>query len=336
MFEISKLKNVFIKVRTSIKLISLVLIAGLLILGVVSYIYKPIYSVTLNGEFLGYSENKSKLQKQINDYVEKGGDNNLAFIELGSMPEYKLCLLKKDITTNDEEIFNKVVETGTKYYRYYAIREDAEEKYYVASIAEAENIVQTLKEKCSDNQDRISIVEKYELSLADFTEADEVIKDLYIPPAIRKAVSIAKVSNTYVNTSREMSNDSSPLGVSLIKPLNGTISSKFGSRSSVRSGVHTGLDIATSYGASIKAAATGTVAFAGYKGSLGNLVVISHGNGVQTYYGHCSDIFVGEGDQVSQGAVIAKVGMTGNTTGPHLHLEIRVNGVARNPQNYLY
>ena len=66
------------------------------------------------------------------------------------------------------------------------------------------------------------------------------------------------------------------------------------------------------------------------------MLVITHGNGVQTYYGHCSKLYVSAGTTVSQGQTIAAVGSTGNSTGPHLHLEIRINGVAYNPQNYLY
>ena len=66
------------------------------------------------------------------------------------------------------------------------------------------------------------------------------------------------------------------------------------------------------------------------------MVVINHGNGVETYYGHCSKLYVKAGQHVNQGDAIAAVGNTGNSTGPHLHLEIRLNGVAYNPQNYLY
>lgn len=66
------------------------------------------------------------------------------------------------------------------------------------------------------------------------------------------------------------------------------------------------------------------------------MIVVSHGNGVQTYYCHCSKLYAKAGQQVSQGQSIAAVGSTGNSTGPHLHLEVRVNGVAYNPQNYVY
>ena len=66
------------------------------------------------------------------------------------------------------------------------------------------------------------------------------------------------------------------------------------------------------------------------------MIVISHGNGVETYYGHCSKLYGNVGEQVSQGEAIAEVGSTGNSTGNHLHLEIRINGVAYNPENYVY
>ena len=69
---------------------------------------------------------------------------------------------------------------------------------------------------------------------------------------------------------------------------------------------------------------------------MGNFVKISHGNGVETVYGHCSKLYVTTGQTVAQGEAIAAVGSTGNSTGPHLHLEIRVNGVRQNPQIYLY
>ena len=66
------------------------------------------------------------------------------------------------------------------------------------------------------------------------------------------------------------------------------------------------------------------------------MVIVNHGNGVKTYYGHCSKIYVSVGDTVTKDTVIAAMGSTGNSTGPHLHLEIRINGTVLNPQNYLY
>ena len=121
------------------------------------------------------------------------------------------------------------------------------------------------------------------------------------------------------------------LGISLVKPVSGVLTSRFGAR---WGRTHTGIDIGAPTGTSIKAAAAGKVIFSGWKGTLGKLVVISHENGIQTYYGHCS-LLVSAGDTVSAGQLVAKVGNTGRSTGPHLHFEIRVNGSAINPQKYI-
>ena len=82
--------------------------------------------------------------------------------------------------------------------------------------------------------------------------------------------------------------------------------------------------------------AAGTVISAKYEGSYGNLVKIDHGNGVETWYAHTSKMYIKAGQKVESGDVIAAVGSTGNSTGPHLHLEIRINGEHVNPQKYLY
>ena len=119
-------------------------------------------------------------------------------------------------------------------------------------------------------------------------------------------------------------------------PVTGVISSRYGSVSSLRVSTHTGLDIAAPYGTAIKAVADGTVTFAAYSGSYGYLVKIDHGNGVETWYGHTSKMYVKAGEKVNAGDTIAAVGSTGNSTGNHLHLEIRINGKHVNPQKYLY
>ena len=119
-------------------------------------------------------------------------------------------------------------------------------------------------------------------------------------------------------------------------PVTGTISSRYGVSSKIRVSTHTGLDIAATTGTPIKVVADGTVAFAAYSGSYGYLVKVDHGNGVETWYGHTSKILVKEGQEVKAGDTIALVGSTGNSTGPHLHFEVRINGEHVNPQKYLY
>lgn len=119
-------------------------------------------------------------------------------------------------------------------------------------------------------------------------------------------------------------------------PVSGRISSYFGYRSIFGTySYHGGIDIATSYGTSIAAADGGTVIWSGYKGTYGYLVIIDHGNGVHSYYGHCSSLLVSAGDKVYKGQTIARVGSTGRSTGNHCHFEIRINGTSVNPLSYL-
>lgn len=116
------------------------------------------------------------------------------------------------------------------------------------------------------------------------------------------------------------------------------ISSEFGGRASpggIGSTNHKGRDYAASAGSPIYAAASGSVTTVSYSGARGNYVVINHGNGLATLYQHCSAIYVSEGQSVSVGQNIAAVGSTGNSTGPHLHFEVHVNGTPVDPRLYL-
>ena len=331
------LKKVMIHTKRSIKFIVLFMISTFLIVGAIAFLYKPTYGVFMDGEQIGYTENKAELQHKINNYIENGEDEegNIAFVQVANLPSYQLCLLKKNVITNDEEIFEKVKQQGITYYRYYAIVEDEEEKAYVSDFEEAEQVVNGLKEKNSSNLEKISIVEKYEETLQELITTEDAIAKLYTAPIVTTKVAKTKTTGS-VNTSLTTSGAKVDIGISLIRPISGVISSRFGVRSSIRRSSHTGLDIAASTGTPIAAAASGTVTFSGRKGSYGNMLVITHGNGVQTYYAHCNALYVSAGTQVSQGQIIAAVGSTGNSTGPHLHLEVRVNGIAYNPQNYVY
>ena len=332
------IKKILIFARKSMKLTILIAVSIFLIICAVALFFKPIYSVTINGEAVGYSKDKSKLQTRINKYMENGEENNsnIAFVQVDNLPEYKMCLLKRNIVTNDDEIFEKIKQSGVVYYKYYAIIEGEEEKAYVSEFSQAEEIVNKLREKESNNIDQISILEMYDTELKDFAEVEATVAALYQQKVVIEQPEPKKVVTGKVNTSLNISYQKVPLTLNLIKPISGIVTSRFGAKSSIRVSNHTGLDIGASIGTPIKAAASGTVTFAGYKGSYGYMVVISHSNEVETYYGHCSKLYVSAGQNVNQGDVIAAVGNTGNSTGPHLHLEIRVNGVAYNPQNYLY
>jgi len=324
------------------KIIVLVSIAILLVIGAILIFYKPTYEVIYNGEFIGYINNKGNLQSRINEYISNGnGNENVAFVQIQSMPKYEMCLLKREVETNDDEIYNKIIGTGVSYYKYYTIILNGEEKYSVPTYEDAESVINKLKEKESNNMDKITTVEKYNTSLAEFSSVDTCVEGLYEkkpePVVVPKQTIYyaSSKSNGAIGSSRNVNSPGNKvaLGISLIQPVNGKISCRYGYQGSY---YHTGLDIYASYGTPIKAAASGTVTYAGYHYSYGNLLIVTHGNGVQTYYAHCSKLYVSVGASVSQGQAIAAIGSTGNSVGPHLHLEVRINGTAQNPQNYVY
>ena len=334
MVKISSLKKVVISFRKIIKILIILVIAAVLILGIIKVTYKQTYSVSLNGEIIGYTQDKVALQKRINDYINTGDGDNVAFVEVKEMPEYTACLLKNGIETNDDEIFSTVVSSGTPYYKYYAITEDEDEKAYVKTFADAESAVNQLKDKKSTNAEKLGIVEKYSIEQAEYKTVETCVSELYKEKKVVVAQTRTVPKATYTGPSVPTS-----LGISLVKPVSGTISSRFGIRSRDN---HKGLDIAAPKGTAIKAAASGTVIFSGF-GANGNgysgygyTVAIKSNSSVTILYAHCSALYVKAGQTVSQGQVIAAVGSTGISTGNHLHFEIRVNGKAVNPQNYIY
>lgn len=327
MLNISIIKKGIIHLRSSIRIVILISIACFIIIGILAFFYKPAYMVTYNGDFIGYSDSKSKLQEKINDFIENGDGNssNIAYVQITSMPKYELTFLKRNISTNNDDIYKAITSTGVTYYNYFAIQLNGEDKYFVSTYSEAVDVVNKLKEKNSNNIDNIKIMEKYNTELASFTNTDECVSALYEEKkSVKPAYTGTNNSSTYIAS----------LGISFVEPVQGMLTSGFGVR---RRDNHKGLDIANSMGTPIRAAAAGTVTYAQYNsGGYGNLVIISHGNGVQTYYGHCSKLYVTQGQTVSQGEVISAMGSTGISTGSHLHWEVRINGVAQNPRNYLY
>ncbi len=121
-------------------------------------------------------------------------------------------------------------------------------------------------------------------------------------------------------------------------PTRGWVTSDFGSRVDPYTServMHAGLDIAGPHGKEIVAPSEGTVVFAGLEGGYGNVLVIDHGYGIKTRYGHLASIKVKAGERVKRGDLIAAMGNTGRSTGPHLHYEVRVNGIAQNPRKFI-
>ena len=313
------------------KVIAIVISGFLLILAIIFIKYKPVYEVTIAGEKLGYIKEKiEEFKNLIEEKIINQEGEYIADVSLIQEPEYKLSLLKRTSNLNEDEVIEKLKTSDTVItYRYYEVALNSETKSYVKTLEEAEKIVNEIKEEFSnDNLELdLQISEKY-------TESIENVDTNSLEIATANVESGAKE----IKENKE--NENALAIVNNIKlsvlPVTGRITSRYGERSSLRRSTHTGLDIACTTGTDIKVVSNGTVTFSGKKGSYGNLIIVDHGNGVETWYGHCSKLYAKVGDAITAGDVIAAVGSTGNSTGPHLHFEIRINGECVNPQNYVY
>lgn len=345
----------------------MIITVGLLLIASFIYIkYKPLYKVTLNGKVIGYIEDKDKMQEKIENFANNL-EGNITSIKIEAMPEYEFELVSnvKENETKEEEILALVEESAEIKCRTYAIKLDGNEKGIVNTQEEAEAVVNEIKanttegvelnleieEQEKDKKDinpdtttvevaKTEINKDVEVKVREYEKEQEELKQQEEKRKQEEAAKIAaakkaaSVSARGTAITRGTAGESIPAtGAIFMRPVNGaTITSKYGKRSS---GFHTGTDFAIALGTPAYAAASGTVTFAGWKGSYGYLVIIDHGNGYQTYYAHCSALYVTAGQTVTQGQNISAVGSTGNSTGPHLHFEIRYNGNTLNPQNYV-
>lgn len=304
-----------------LKFLNITLIALGFIIAIILIKYKPMYEVKISGEEVGYIENKKALSETIKNSINNYNSENIEKIELTENPEYELKLVEKTKEEDESKILVALQRQLEITYKYYEIALNNETIECVNDLETAEQIVEDIKEK-SNKEINLIINEKTTKDIDEMnTNTLEIAKE-----------NIIKKLN--IDTTEEISNIN---GIKIATlPITGTISSRYGVSSSIRSSKHTGLDIAAPKGTPIKVIADGKVTFAAQSGSYGYLVKVDHGNGVETWYAHTSKMYVTVGEEVKAGDVIAAVGSTGNSTGPHLHLEVRINGEHVNPQKYLY
>lgn len=298
------------------------------IIAIIFLKYKPTYKVTLAGQEMGYVDNGTELDNRIQQEVIELEGKNIDFVSLDQMPNYELKLVSRTQETNEEEIILALKDNAKIMYKYYAVILNNETVGLVDNMEEAEQAVNQIKEEHKKDTIKLDLV-----VTENYTENIETVTLETVQ------VAQAKVEEKVEALIKQDEKTKKPIvnGILLaVTPVQGRITSRFGHISGIRSGAHTGTDIACPQGTPIKAVASGTVTFAGWSGSYGNLIKISHGNGVETWYAHCTELYGALGQQINGGDVIASVGSTGNSTGNHLHLEVRVNGTAVNPQKYLY
>ncbi len=189
---------------------------------------------------------------------------------------------------------------------------------------------------------RASYVSVAALAEANYLSPDAILHPgqvLNVPPPGTLALDAPEASRPARTTGRAPTRTSIvALGLQLHWPSSGWVSSRFGWRIHPIFGTrefHTGVDIASRWGAPVMAARSGIVRFAGWMGGYGRLIVLDHGGGLQTMYSHLSAMLVGSGQRVDEGQQIGRIGSTGWSTGPHLFFEVRQNGVPLDPIPYL-
>lgn len=319
-------RRIIYHIKKSFKCLNLLFLLSLSIVSIIALKYKPAYKVTISGQTIGYVSNKAELEARINNEI-LAHTGNVAFVTIKQFPEYKLEFVSRNEQTNENEIINSLKQNAEITYKYYAVTFNNENKAFVNTLEEAEQLVEEIKQEHKGKVElNIGINEYYTVNVDDAKKIEETTNITLAKETVEFSV------DEYIDKENKTVN-----GIYLATtPVSGRITSRYGAVERVRYGAHTGLDIAAPAGTKILAVADGVVTHAGRMGSYGNLVIISHGNGVETYYAHCSKILVKEGQKVISGENIALVGSTGNSTGNHLHLEVRINGKAVNPQKYLY
>ena len=301
--------------------------------------YKPAYEVTIAGENLGYIESKEFIENKIKRYMNNTS-GNIAFREISNLPAYEFKLIDREKETKEDEVMLAVENSTITTYKMYAVTAAGEQKALVESTEIAEKVIDEIKSGVNKSIDlELGIVEVYttDNKVSSEEEAKNILNEVKVVKVAayekERRADLARRARATTATSHATGNIA---GMALAIPVNGSVSSRFGSRSSSRSTIHTGLDISAPTGTGIRAVANGTVTYAGFRGTYGYLVIIDHGNGIESYYAHCNQLYVGVGQVVDSNTTIAGVGSTGNSTGPHLHLELRVNGSPVNPQSYIY
>ena len=315
-------------------------------IGFMAWKFKFVYMVEMGGVELGLVNDKDKFEKDIKDTLEDL-EEPVVSAKLKENPKYSLRLVdKEDIDVDDNYVFAKVEEKIEKTYRYYNIKEDDKLLAKVSTTEEKDNLLKELEEAKQVKDLKVEEEQTKEYYIISYEEAKRLASTNVdnIENEKRSKLEKEKIEKRNTNIVKNIrrggtvsasssSNASAMLGsLSFRRPLNS---------SRVSAGYlgypgHRGIDFPSPQGTPVMAAESGTVTTVMYSNkSYGNRVIIDHGNGISTLYGHNSTIGVSLGQKVSKGQTIAGVGSTGNSTGNHVHFEIRINGKPINPTSYV-
>ena len=325
----------------------------------------------LSGTLLKVQETEDKIrqyEKEIDEMAEKMqnlqnsiNEANSALIKSEQNYEEKTELLARrlvamyeagetqylDILLNSKDITDFIS-------RYYVIQEIAEyDSVLIEQIEKEKNNLETTKQKLENEQDELKIIKSKREQTSIVLSNMKTLQQSYVQD-LNEGEKILQERLTKYKEEQEEIERQIELATNAIDPniqytggemlwpvaISGTaITSNYGVREHPIQGVvkeHTGIDIGnTPLGSPVVAAADGIVTYAGWLGGYGNCVMINHGDGIVTLYGHGNKILTSVNTEVKQGDVIMEVGSTGNSTGPHLHFEVRVNGDYTNPLNFV-
>ena len=288
-------------------------------------------------------ESTAKLEIASQNYEEKSdllAKRLVAMYEAGDTQYLDVLLKSKSIT----EFIS----------RYYIIQEVAEyDSILINEVEQEKNNIETTKQKLENEQAEIKIIKAKNEQTTIVLSNMQTLQKSYISELSEDEKKLQEQITEYKNDQAEIERqillatnvinpDIQYTGGEMLWPvaISGTvITSDYGVREHPIQGIikeHTGIDIGnTPTGTPVVAAADGVVTYAGWLGGYGNCVMINHGDGVVTLYGHGNKILTSVNKEVKQGETIMEVGSTGNSTGPHLHFEVRVNGTCTSPWQFV-
>lgn len=270
-------------------------------------------------------EEEILLQKRVRAMYENGDVTYVKMLmDSSSVSDFiKRCELTDRMVEADKELFSSLTELKNQ------INKE------VAELEESKVVVEAAKRVESENKQKLATSRSAKDSRAKLLEKDVAELQKQLDRELEESQAIERQLRELSGTSTVVSKNEDFIWPGAYSKV---ITCKYGPRIhpiTKKNSTHTGIDIRAALGTSVYAAASGTVIKACYNTAYGNMIIIDHGNGLSTLYGHATQLLVKVGDTVNQGDTIMKAGSTGYSTGPHLHFEVRKNGTPQDPKNYL-
>lgn len=289
--------------------------------GLIFSLFKPYYKFFIDDKFIGYYESYEDYEKHYNEIVSKTSENNYEITKYFSKEPYFEKTYVKPKYVEQFNNYTLIEENINKDYTIYKIIVNNEIQMYTKTNEKAEQIIEKIKKEVKEE--------------TDFKIEKTIVKNLN---DIQTEEENEEIQKRIINANKKVTSRGSSINrksqsYNFIWPTNSkNITSYYGARWGK---THTGIDIGIPTGSNIVATKNGKVIYSGWCGNYGYYIKIDHGNGIVSAYAHNSKLLVETGQEVNQGQIIAYSGSTGNSTGPHCHFEIIINGSFQNPLNYL-